>query len=449
MLQFRRIAARPLSFIPPSFPTIHSTPYSPRQSVTPCLGTLVKARTGDLETRRPPWQVQAIYDIPERRCCMKILSKALLMVLTLATSVWAQSHASTSGRDFSATPITQLGTSGQGISASFSSTYKGFQGGLYANGSNQIPAAHNADGLQFAGEVAPLNRSGKPSPTGKIVFTSIGMSNAADEFGGFAKQADSNSTVNHSALVIANGAKGGITACMWVQPYGAPPCSLHTENQYDRIRDTVLGPLNLTEEQVQVVWIKEANGGPGVVGCGTSRSLPCQPLCDAATAGCKNAPTTTEAMRYEQQLGEILRAAKVRWPNLKLAFVSTRIYAGYATVNLSPEPYAYEYGFSAKWAIQAQIRQISTGAIDSVAGDLNYNNGASPWVAWGPYLWADGPIPRSDGLAWCNGQTSNPCKGEIDFQADGTHPNGVGQRKAAGLLLNFFLSSPYSAWFRK
>jgi hypothetical protein len=274
------------------------------------------------------------------------------------------------------------------------------------------------------------------------------MSNAADEFGAFMGTAATDSAVNHTTLVIANGAKGGITACMWVQAVGAPPCSPNSGNQYDRVRDSVLAPLNLTEEQVQVVWIKEANGGPGMVGCGTRNYEACQPLCDSSTRGCQNTTTTTEALRYEQQLGEILRAAKTRWPNLRLAFLSTRIYAGYATTSLSPEPYAYEYGFSAKWAIQAQINQINTGTIDSVAGDLNYNTAIAPWVAWGPYIWADGSIPRSDGLIWCDGQSAAPCSSEGDFESDGTHPSSAGIRKVSGMLLNFFLDSPYAAWFR-
>jgi hypothetical protein len=201
---------------------------------------------------------------------------------------------------------------------------------------------------------------------------------------------------------------------------------------------------------VQVVWIKEANGGPGVKGCGTSggTSQPCQALCDATVAGCTNTVSGTEALRYESQLGQILRAAKTRWPNLKLAFISSRIFAGYASIDLSPEPYAFEYGFSTQFLMQAQINQISNGTVDPTAGDLNYNDGTSPWIAWGPYLWANGSTPRADGLVWCNGQTAAPCNGEVDFQSDGTHPNTTGQQKVAAMLTSFFLNSPYTkGWF--
>ena len=329
-----------------------------------------------------------------------------------------------------------------------SQNYLSFAGGLYENSSDTVPADHDTDGRAIAGQIQPLDTNGNPSASGTILFTSIGMSNAADEFGQFIGQATSSSQVNQTSLVIANGAKGGITACMWVNAQGSPACSLHTQNQYDRVRDEVLTPMGLTEKQVQIVWINEANGGPGVAGCGNSGGQPCDSLCNPSTQGCQNTSSTTEALRFEMQMGEILRAAKQRWPNLKLAFISTRIYAGYATDDLSPEPYAYEYGYSAKWMIEAQVNQIRTSTVDPTAGDLNYNNGTAPWVGWSAYIWANGANPRSDGLVWCNGQPNAPCSGEVDFQSDGTHPNSTGQQKVATMLMNFFLNSPYSQpWF--
>jgi len=338
-----------------------------------------------------------------------------------------------------------------------SQTYLGFAGGLYENSSDSVPSDHDAAGKTIAATIQPLNASGSPSANGKIVLTSIGMSNAADEFGEFLIDSAANSAVNHSTLVIANGAKGGITACYWTAAEGPPPCSVNEENQFDRVRDEVLTPLGLTEDQVQAVWIKEANGGPGVEGCGTNGASPCNSLCDPSVAGCLNTTTNTEAYRYEMQLGQILRAAKTRWPNLKVAFLASRIYAGYATIDLNPEPYAYEYGFSVKWLIEAQVNQVRTGAVDPTAGNLTYSNNSAPWVAWGPYIWAYGSTPRSDGLIWCDGQAAAPCSGELDYRKDGTHPNGTGQSKVAEgkagqnptqNLMYFFLNSPYTkAWF--
>jgi len=69
-----------------------------------------------------------------------------------------------------------------------------------------------------------------------------------------------------------------------------------------------------------------------------------------------------------------------RFPNLRLVYLSSRIYAGYATGPLNPEPYAFEGAFSVRWLIRDQDK-----------------NG--PVLLWGPYLWADGQTARkSDGL---------------------------------------------------
>jgi hypothetical protein len=138
-------------------------------------------------------------------------------------------------------------------------------------------------------------------------------------------------------------------------------------------------------------------------------------------------------------MGNIVRALKTRYPHLQLVFFSSRIYAGYATTTLNPEPYAYESGFAVKWIIQAQIDQMRNGGtiVDTRAGDLSLNSGA-PWLAWGPYLWADGTTPRSDGLVWL----------QNDLAADGTHPSQSGQQKVGSMLLAFFAGSSYTMpWF--
>ena len=298
-------------------------------------------------------------------------------------------------------------------------TYLGHTGGLYPGGMNLPPAAHAAAGLARAALVQPLDGGGAPSPSGKYVLLSIGMSNTTQEFcsqgGGlpcdswtFMGQAAADPEVEHARLVIANGALGGRTASAWDSP---------SDPDYNRIRDTVLAPQGLTELQVQVVWVKVANAQPQV-------ALP-QPNADAYV--------------LESQMGNIVRALKVRYPNVRQVFLSSRIYAGYATTPLNPEPYAYEAAFAVKWLVEAQVRQMMGGIliVDRVAGNLAYDNPA-PWIAWGPYLWADGLNPRSDGLTWEPG----------DLAADGTHPSQSGELKVGVMLMDFFKESPFTrCWF--
>src|SRR6185436_5909168 len=131
-----------------------------------------------------------------------------------------------------------------------------------------------------------------------------------------------------------------------------------------------------------------------------------------------------DAYRLEQNFGNVMRALAVRYPNLKEVFVSSRTYGGYATTQLNPEPYAYEGGFAVKWLIEAQITQASGGDVDTQSGDLDYEDGTAPWLAWGPYLWAAGTDVRSDGLSW----------DRSDFGPDGTHPERSGQEKVGAML---------------
>lgn len=298
-------------------------------------------------------------------------------------------------------------------------TYRGFQGGLYPKGSNEPPPEHRSAGLAFAREVQPLDAVGNPSRSGRIVLLSIGMSNTTQEYcsqnaappcssWSFTGQALASPKLNRTTLVIANGAMAGQVADTWDSP---------TEPNYSRIRDNVLRPQNVTEAQVQVAWVKVANRTP-------QRSLP------AADA---------DAYRLVEQMGEIARSLRSHYPNLKLIFFSSRIYAGYATTNLNPEPYAYESAFAVKWLVEAQIEQMRNGGriVNARAGNLDYN-ATVPWIGWGPYLWANGATPRSDGLVW----------ERRDLQSDGTHPSPSGQQKVGAMLLEFFVTNEVTRdWF--
>ena len=295
-------------------------------------------------------------------------------------------------------PLDQLGNS----------TYLGFPGGLYENGSNVIPPDHLAAGLLHAANVVPRDRDGRPAPSGRIAMVSIGMSNTTQEFcatgnpapctsWSFVGQARTDPAVNHTTLVFVNGAAGGKTASAWDSP---------NDPDYNRVRDTDLAPAGLTEAQVQVAWVKVANAQP-------SASLPA---------------TNADANLLVTQMGNIARALKVRYPNLQLAYFSSRIYAGFATTALNPEPYAYESGFAVKWIVDAQIPQRRSGTIaDPRAGDLG--DSVAPWIAWGPYLWND---------TWIRS----------DFEGDGTHPAQSGEQKVGAMLLQLLKADPTAReWF--
>ena len=194
-----------------------------------------------------------------------------------------------------------------------SETYLGFQGGLYEGVSNIAPADHDKAGTAAAAQIKALDQNGNSSATGAIVFLGIGMSNATQEFSAFTSTASSDSRVNHKTLAMEDGATGAATACYWTVASGSTLTAcpdakgVLLKNQYDRVRDEVLatstkapsapagcgGPPNptpcLTEKQVQVLWIKNANPRPGIANKRT--------LCDTNVSGCVN-DTGTEAILY-------------------------------------------------------------------------------------------------------------------------------------------------------
>jgi hypothetical protein len=123
-----------------------------------------------------------------------------------------------------------------------------------------------------------------------------------------------------------------------------------------------------------------------------------------------------------------------RFPNLKIAYLSSRTYAGYATSPLNPEPHAYETGFAVKWLIADQIAGKQELNYDVSKGPV-----VAPWCEWGPYLWADGTKADRDGLSYIRADYSGQ---------DGTHPSPSGQLKVATRLMQFLKIDPTArSWF--
>jgi hypothetical protein len=340
------------------------------------------------------------------------------------------------GQRFSATPLTDFQPG---------ETYFGYPGLLY-DGSNTPTPTHDAAGRAAAALVQPLDTWGTPSPTGKIVVISMGESHTTMEWCDKAYPAcagysfiglwRANKAANHDTLAVVDGASAGRVVLTWTCPTG--PCPqyalgttgtyIEVENQYDRVLDTILTPNGYTEAQVQVAVFDEA-----------TTKIPDASLKDGASA---------DAFLLEEHLTSAIRAAQQRWPNLKMVFVNSRCYAGYGSPldHLSPEPQAYEGGFAIKWAIHAQANQRDTGEVDPVAGDMLV--GDFPWIGWTAYIWGNGMNnpPKSTALTW------SPYVGgqAIGFyQADNVHPNHYGISQVANRLHGFFMTSPYTPWFRK
>jgi len=274
--------------------------------------------------------------------------------------------------------------------------YKGEDGGLYGGGSNTPPPGHLKAALEAASRVRPLDESGKPSASGKIVLLTHGMSNTTNESQQFIKVANADARKNPN-VVIVDGAQGGIDSRQWVSGRENRKGAAPWQTLEQRIK-----AAGVTAEQAQVVWMKHAVARPAPFG---------------------EFPKHAETLKID--MAQIVRMLKQKYPNLQLVYVSSRTYAGYATTELNPEPYAYESAFAVRWLIQDQMK-----------GETK-----APTVLWGPYLWSDGEKGRQAGdLAY---QRS-------DFRDDGTHPSDSGRQKVAEQLVKFFSSDPTSKdWYLK
>ena len=283
--------------------------------------------------------------------------------------------------------------------------YQGFEGGFYPEGRNERPKDHEAAGLRLAKQVQPLSAQGEPDPKGKIVLLSVGMSNTSQSSEGFQRELREASNLNPQVQFI-NGAQGGMTAAAIQNPDDGG-----RGKQYWDTVDQRLKQAGVSREQVQVIWIKQADAGP-------------------------NQGFPKYAQTLQAELARIVQIFPTRFPNAKLVYLSSRTYGGYATTGLNPEPYAFESAFSVKWLIEQQISGDKSLNFDPARGEVK-----APWLSWGPYLWANGSTKREDGFAY------EPADFTVN---DGTHQSPSGQRKVGQLLLKFFESdSTTKPWFAR
>jgi hypothetical protein len=300
----------------------------------------------------------------------------------------------------------------------------GYFGGLYEDGSNVMAADHFAAGLAMASRIQPLDADGNPSAAGKVVFLAVGFGETMRimcganfflpcEAGSFMKMAADDPRVNHQSLVILSAAREGADYRFWAErPDGSP--------QYERVANDTLAPAGVTPKQVQVAWLQIINDKAG------------SPL---GIAG-------ADAYRLKTFIAATLREMRRQYPNLQIAYLSSRVYGGYSTTTFNPEPFAYETGLANRWVITDQMEQVRLPHpewhSDTRVGVIDYRTGIAPWLAWGPYFWANGATPRSDGLSWLR----------TDFEGDGETLSRDGANKAAKLLLKTLLTDPMAkGWF--
>lgn len=255
--------------------------------------------------------------------------------------------------------------------------------GLYPGGSNVPSGSHLAYGLIRANAIRPLVSASLPSSAPAIGFVAVGMSNANQEWGRFSWLAAYGAKHN-ARVVLVDAAQGGIDATEMDEP-GEP---------YWNFFDQRVAAAGLGLDQVQVVWLKQSiQGGAGVF--------------------------PTGAATLQQSLAGIVDVLQARCPNLQMILLSSRIWG-------ISEPWNFETAFAVKGLITSQVDAIVSGTE------------SRPWLVWGPYLWADGLNPRSDGLFW------DPA---LHLETDLTHPSAGGEQQVADRLDAYLVAQdPLARW---
>jgi hypothetical protein len=290
------------------------------------------------------------------------------------------------------TPEVPMDTLGAG-------TYFGTIGGLYPGGSNTEPAGHLASGIAIANGIQPLDASGNPSPSGKYALLSLGTSEANYEFDRILQYAANEGTLNPN-LVLVEGAQGA----------EALDTLLGSEGPafWNNIYDWYLPDAGVTPQQVVAIWLEPEDAHPPGL-------------------------YPSDANHIQSELLTLIPNLLVRFPNLKLLYLSSRAYSGYANpVKQTSEPYAYDQGYALQATIADQINGDAALNFDPTQGPV-----LAPWISWETYKWGNG-MTEHNGQFW----------GCQDFRSDGYHVSSSGEDKVSGLFMTFFKTDPTAApWF--
>lgn len=327
----------------------------------------------------------------------KLMKKLYLILFFIAAVLTSQAQLQCDNDTTGLIPLIDLG----------SGTYMGEQGGLYPGGSNTMPNTHLKKGKKIAKTIRPLDTLGNVDwVNGKVIFVGMGASTAGNPWNHLMDIFDTVAGVN-PYLQLVNACRGAKGIETMVDT--ADNDWYWTDDVFSR-----LTLKNVTPEQVQVIWMKTASKEDTIM------EFPLHPLAIAD--------------KYETLMGILYE----KFPNLKLVFITSSAYGGYADptrmfYNIVKEPGSYWNGFGVKWAIERQI---------SGDPDLKFNghDKKAPFMSWGPYVWADGINPNSQGLFW-------DCETDFSEDGGGYHLTNGGKDKEALVMKNWAQTDPIAKLF--
>jgi len=284
-----------------------------------------------------------------------------------------------------------------------SERWNGIQGGLYPNGSNERPAKHDLLLQYLSLDVKACRTDGKvDNIDGRIVVLGIGASNASSAFNNMERRS-SVDTLRNKTVRFLNVAQNGI---------GLQNASSASSEYWKDVAGSV-ATGGYSSYQVQIAWVM---------------------LDDT-----ENSDTVfpQSAQELANNLFELCKTIKLKFPSVKFVYLSSRPYSGYidpteTTLGMGlVTPRDYIHGWAVKMLIERQINGQEGYAFHGLSSPL-------PALLWSSYLWADGTTANSDGLSW-------ECS---DFESDGFSLTKSGSGKAGlSLYMRFSKDQVSKGWF--
>ncbi|MBC8045198.1 MAG: hypothetical protein H7Y00_00225 [Fimbriimonadaceae bacterium] len=314
-------------------------------------------------------------------------------------------------------------------------SYFSEMGGLFPDAKNERSNSYLEKGIQTGSAIIPENVDGYGN---KIVFLSLGGSTPFRI--GLHFDSISTSLINADLVKIDGCRSGtGIEVYNNGDSLNYKNDTLPDGNYFDQLY-YLLETENFHPQQVQIIWcmtttlFSDADSTEHAINYNFSTQ--------AFTASQYTTENFNNYINYFViQYKQFLDSCKIRFPNLKMVYLSDRQYQGYRDpfhwgLTAFP-PYDYWIG----WGIKKIIEDYISGYF--------WNADADPYLTWGPYLWRRGDVSDDnypglhtyDNTAWtCNLYDGEP--------VDGLHLDDEGSNYAAHLLHHYFLNDETSCWYR-
>lgn len=244
-------------------------------------------------------------------------------------------------------------------------TYMGYQAGMYPGGTNELTGPHLKSGKTIAKGIKPLDGDGNVNfGDGVVLVAGFGPSVPGHIYNKF---------VDHvrtpSEKYDMNPCMDAINLCVGGKDISYPTADSLFEDYWEGLVQKVYD-VGYTPEQVQIGWMYF-----------NAKGLIAPPV------------FPTQSLNMVESYIQFINKAKEFFPNLKIMYISSRHWGGYADTTLAEfyslaEPSSYQNSWTVKWTVETQINMTDTR--------LQYKgaNSKAPYILWGPNFWCDGEAKR-------------------------------------------------------